>query len=275
MQRITKHWVVSVLTVFLSFQLSEALADPIKTCDQYSREILNEKAGKFAEEIAQAAEKHEVDPELIKSIIAVESCFRPGAYSRKEAAGLMQLIPVTAERFGAEDVFDPAENIDAGTRYLRYLLKRYKGSVTHAIAAYNAGENRVAKDQEEITVPFRETRRYISMVLNAYTKFSKDDKEVKLLLTRWQDRKVETRQAKKVVTARPKVVAKARKDSKPQMPTVYKSRKAPQLRRAGLKSEKSGKTVAVAGKKPLAPTPMLNVHWVGAAARIQVADAAE
>lgn len=270
MQRITRHWVVSVLTVFLSFQLSEAQADPIKTCDQYSREILNEKAGKFAEEIAQAAEKHEVDPELIKSIITVESCFRPGAYSRKEAAGLMQLIPVTAERFGAQDVFDPAENIDAGTRYLRYLLKRYKGSVTHAIAAYNAGENRIAKGQEEIAVPFRETRRYIGMVLNAYTKFSEDDKDAKLLLAKWRDR-AGTRLTRKSATVR------ARKEDKPQvMLTGYKGRKAPPVKKAALKQKKTGKAVELASKRQfVAPPPKLNVHWVGEAARMQVAAAVE
>ncbi|MBU0655930.1 MAG: lytic transglycosylase domain-containing protein [Gammaproteobacteria bacterium] len=187
MHRLSGQVGMSVFAIFLSLCGLEAKAGVVKTCDQHSIETLNEKAAQYKQEIAEAAEKYKVDPALIKSVITVESCFRPTAYSRRKAAGLMQLIPSTAKHFGAFDVFDPAENIDAGANYLRYLLKRYKGSVTHAVAAYNAGESRVKKGQEQITVRFTETRRYVGKVLNAYTKFSMETEDANRLLSKWHE----------------------------------------------------------------------------------------
>ena len=105
-------------------------------------------------------------PELVASVIAVESNFNPNAVSWKSARGLMQLMPETAARFGVTNVFDPAQNIDAGTRYLKELLLRYNGDLALALAAYNAGPERVT--QFRAAPPYRETQNYIRRVTEKY-----------------------------------------------------------------------------------------------------------
>ena len=119
----------------------------------------------FAELIRAAAEKHGVEAQLIASVIAVESNFNPRAVSRKQAQGLMQLMPETAARFAVTNVFDPAENIEAGTRYLKELLERYGQDLRLALAAYNAGPERV--EQYQGVPPYRETRSYVRKVTQA------------------------------------------------------------------------------------------------------------
>jgi soluble lytic murein transglycosylase-like protein len=119
----------------------------------------------FAELIRAAGEKHGVEPHLIASVIAVESNFNPRAESRKQAQGLMQLTPETAARFAVTNVFDPAENIEAGTRYLKELLERYGQDLRLALAAYNAGPERV--EQYQGVPPYRETRSYVRKVTQA------------------------------------------------------------------------------------------------------------
>lgn len=104
-----------------------------------------------------------VDPALVRSIIAAESGGNAKAFSNKGAAGLMQLMPATADRFGVVNRFDPAQNIMGGTKYLRYLLNRYHGDEAKAIAAYNAGEGNV--DKYGGVPPFAETRAYTDKVL--------------------------------------------------------------------------------------------------------------
>ena len=99
----------------------------------------------FANFISESARAHGVAPELIASVIAVESNFNPNAVSWRSARGLMQLLPETAVRFGVTKVFDPQQNIEAGTRYLKDLLVRYKGDLALTLAAYNAGPDRVGK----------------------------------------------------------------------------------------------------------------------------------
>jgi hypothetical protein len=116
----------------------------------------------FAEQIRAAALKHQVDEDLIISVIAAESNFNPRAVSAKFARGLMQILPETAARFGVTDVFDPAENIDAGARYLKELLARYNQDLALALAAYNAGPDRV--EQYRGVPPYSETRTYIKRV---------------------------------------------------------------------------------------------------------------
>jgi soluble lytic murein transglycosylase-like protein len=116
--------------------------------------------------VREAAERHNVDPALVRAVIETESNWNPAAYSRKGAAGLMQLIPTTAQRYGANDVFNPQQNIDAGVRHLKWLLERYNGNLDLALAAYNAGEGAV--DRAHGIPAFRETRNYVQKVQDAY-----------------------------------------------------------------------------------------------------------
>ena len=111
--------------------------------------------------IAAASARHGVDPALVWAIIAVESAFTPDARSPKGAMGLMQLMPATAAQYAVGDPFDPAQNIEAGTRHLRSLLDRF--DTTMALAAYNAGVGAVARFGG--IPPYRETREYVARVL--------------------------------------------------------------------------------------------------------------
>jgi soluble lytic murein transglycosylase-like protein len=115
--------------------------------------------------IADAAERHQVDPALVQSVIAVESAYNPEAVSPKGAMGLMQLIPATARRFGAADAFDPRQNIEAGVKYLKYLQELFQDDKL-ALAAYNAGEGAVQKYGG--VPPYRETTDYVRRVGRKY-----------------------------------------------------------------------------------------------------------
>jgi len=118
--------------------------------------------GPFGKLIHAAAEKHGVDEGLITWVIAVESNFNPRAVSRKRAQGLMQLLPATAAVYAVSDIFDPAQNIDAGTRYLKDLLARYRGDLRLALAAYNAGPEMV--ERYGGVPPFAETQKYVRVI---------------------------------------------------------------------------------------------------------------
>ena len=120
----------------------------------------------YANLIAAAAETHGVAAELVASVIAVESNFNPNAVSTRSARGLMQLMPKTAARFGVKNIFDPEQNIDAGTHYLKELLLRYNGDLRLTLAAYNAGPDRVG--QFRSVPPFRETRDYVRRVTEKF-----------------------------------------------------------------------------------------------------------
>jgi len=120
----------------------------------------------YAEFISSAARHHGVDADLIISVITAESKFNPKAVSRKNARGLMQLLPETAFRLGVKNVFDPQENIEAGTKYLRELLNRYNNDLTLALAAYNAGPQRV--ELYKSVPPYRETISYVRRVQKTY-----------------------------------------------------------------------------------------------------------
>ena len=114
--------------------------------------------------IKEAAARHGVDAALVKAIVHTESYFDPEARSRRGAMGLMQLMPQTAARYGVKDITDPAQNIEAGVRHLKYLLKRYPERLAWAIAAYNAGERAV--ETYEGIPPYTETRRYVRKVMD-------------------------------------------------------------------------------------------------------------
>jgi len=116
--------------------------------------------------VREAADRHSMDPALVRAVIETESHWNPVAVSNRGAAGLMQLIPTTAQRFGANDVFNPKQNVDAGVHYLKTLLERYNGNLDLALAAYNAGEGAV--DRAHGVPAFRETRNYVQKVQNAY-----------------------------------------------------------------------------------------------------------
>ncbi len=116
--------------------------------------------------VREAAERHSVDPALVRAVIETESNWNAGAVSRKGAVGLMQLIPTTAQRFGVNDLYSPQQNVDAGVKYLKTLLQRYNGNLDLALAAYNAGEGAV--DRAHGVPSFRETRDYVQRVQSAY-----------------------------------------------------------------------------------------------------------
>lgn len=112
--------------------------------------------------IHAAAQKHGLDEKLITEVIAVESNFNPKAVSSKNAQGLMQLLPETARAYSVRDIFDPAQNIEAGTHYLKDLLARYRGNLKLALAAYNAGPEMV--DRYGGIPPFPETQNYVTQI---------------------------------------------------------------------------------------------------------------
>lgn len=122
--------------------------------------------------ITQAASKFNLDVALIKAVIKAESNFNHRAVSRAGAKGLMQLMPQTASILKVDDVFHPGDNIEGGARYLRYLLNVYRGNLTLALAAYNAGEGAVAKYNYGVP-PYRETQNYIRRVLALYESYGK------------------------------------------------------------------------------------------------------
>lgn len=116
--------------------------------------------------IDEAAARHNVDPNLVRSVIKVESNFNPNAVSRKGAMGLMQLMPATARSLNVSNPFDPQQNVDAGVRHLKKLLQTYGGNVRLSLAAYNAGAGAVARSAG---VPhFAETQNYVRRITNLY-----------------------------------------------------------------------------------------------------------
>lgn len=116
--------------------------------------------------IVMAAARHNVDPNLVRAVIKVESNFNSNAVSDKGAMGLMQLMPKTARELKVKNPFDPQQNVDAGVRHLKYLLENYRGDVKLTLAAYNAGEGAVARSSG---VPhYAETQNYVRRITTLY-----------------------------------------------------------------------------------------------------------
>ncbi len=120
----------------------------------------------FHQIISSKSEKYNIEPSLVNAVIKVESNWDSTAVSQKGAQGLMQLMPATAEKMDVKNPFNPEENIEGGIRYLRYLLDKFNGDLTLALAAYNAGPKRIEKFGGIPPIP--ETQQYVKRVLSIY-----------------------------------------------------------------------------------------------------------
>jgi len=138
-------------------------ADTSGDNDARYRTLTHAEIDKYVDEMAK---KHNVDPELIRAVIAAESGYNPSATSRKGAQGLMQLMPGTAQQLGVRDAYNAKQNLDAGVRYLRALLDKYNGDLDKALAAYNAGEGAVERAGGVPNIP--ETKDYVRRITDRY-----------------------------------------------------------------------------------------------------------
>lgn len=129
----------------------------------------------YEDEILRAAKQYDIDPDLVKAVIKVESNFNSTAVSQKGAIGVMQLMPETAQDYSVNDPFNPTENINGGTKYLKDLMEMFNGNLQLALAAYNAGQNAVIKYGFKIP-PYAETIDYVERVLNHYSNLKGNSK---------------------------------------------------------------------------------------------------
>jgi soluble lytic murein transglycosylase-like protein len=134
--------------------------------DRYDMRLLA-KASQYDTIIEHAALSAAVESNLLRAVIVVESGFNSRAVSKRGAVGLMQLMPATASRFGVSNPYDVTQNVQAGARYLKFLIDRYGHDIRIALAAYNAGEDAVARNGGQIP-PFSETMAYVPRVLKIY-----------------------------------------------------------------------------------------------------------
>jgi hypothetical protein len=161
----------SLPTPFASAKAESSQAQSVKPQSGKSAPALSEV-------VNTASAAYHLDPDLVNSVIHAESGFNSHAVSPKGARGLMQLMPGTASQLGVNDVFDAQANVEGGSRYLRELLERYNFDLIKALAAYNAGPERVEKYRG--VPPFRETRAYVARIVHEYnTKKIAQEKEAK------------------------------------------------------------------------------------------------
>ncbi|HSK71289.1 MAG TPA: lytic transglycosylase domain-containing protein [Pyrinomonadaceae bacterium] len=123
--------------------------------------------------IEDSSARYDIDPLLIFAQMNQESRFKQKAVSHKGASGLMQLMPATAIRFGVKNIYDPKQNIEAGVKYMRWLLNRFDGDLRLALAGYNAGEGAVKKYDNQIP-PYRETQTYVAKITTHYMEITNE-----------------------------------------------------------------------------------------------------
>ncbi|MDR1965447.1 MAG: lytic transglycosylase domain-containing protein [Synergistaceae bacterium] len=157
--------------------LEEVLDDPYEDAGDEGREIeipsgLSERMAMWEDDIQELCEKYQVDPDLARAVMRMESGGNPNAISSAGAIGLMQLMPGTARGLGV-DPKNPRRNIEGGIKYLAQLSDKYDGDYVKTLAAYNAGSGRV--DSYGGVPPFPETQRYVKNVLALYRKYSRGD----------------------------------------------------------------------------------------------------
>jgi hypothetical protein len=157
--------------------------------------------------IVDSARRYNIDPLLIYAQMHQESSFKLKATSYKGASGLMQLMPATARRFGVTNIYDPKQNIDAGVRYMRWLLNTFGGDVVLALAGYNAGEGAVWKYGNQIP-PYRETQEYVRRITARYNSISNPNfvKTVKAVTTQ-QAARLEQKENKPLTVYEPNALA--------------------------------------------------------------------
>ncbi|HFC92701.1 MAG TPA: lytic transglycosylase domain-containing protein [Leucothrix mucor] len=169
-------WVGLMLFALIATSTSVNAKDKIRTCADLKTKTILKKADPFKATIEKYARKHELNADFVLAIAAVETCFNSRAVSPVGAKGLMQLMPATAKRFGVSHRDNTHQSVSGGTKYLKFLMKRYKHNMRFAAAAYNAGEGRV--DRYKGVPPYRETRRYVKNVLRVYNKLKSHRKSL-------------------------------------------------------------------------------------------------
>jgi soluble lytic murein transglycosylase-like protein len=141
---------------------------PVPPVTPTSDVLVSQMPPSLREMVDNISRTHGVDPGLVRAVMKTESNFNRFAVSPKGALGLMQLIPATGRRYGVQDFFDPHQNIEGGVRYLKFLLEKFDGNIDLSLAAYNAGENLVARLGRIPAIP--ETTNYVRKVRAVYRK---------------------------------------------------------------------------------------------------------
>ena len=164
--------------LYLSADDSSYADVPTLQIDHFERDLFSPKPEPVAaapvspqtldQVITSTSQRHRIDPDLITSVIHAESNFNPHAVSNKGAQGLMQIMPQTATQLGMRNAFDPKDNVEGGTKYLRELLERYNFDMVKALAAYNAGPRRV--EQYGGVPPYQETRAYVARIVRDFNR---------------------------------------------------------------------------------------------------------
>jgi hypothetical protein len=164
-----------VTRLYLSADSNGYVDVPTIEIDRFEKDLSAPATGKtprnseeMSEVINAVSRRHHLDPDLINSVIHAESGFNPRAVSRKGAQGLMQLMPQTASQLGVFNAFDPGANVEGGTKYLRALLERYDFDLIKALAAYNAGPQRV--EQFHGVPPYYETQAYVARIIRDFNR---------------------------------------------------------------------------------------------------------